>query len=233
MECWLLNAAHLHHVPGRKTDVADAARIAQLVEHAPGPPQLRAAPPGPRVARADPLPQDPDPAAQPGGPAARQGPGRTPGPELSSVATDVVGVLRPGDAGSPGGRHPRPGGAGALAKGRLRSKLPALREALAGRFRTDHHGLLVAQILAHIEDLDETIAALSARIQQVIGPFAEQVALLDTNPRGRPARRRRHPGRDRPGHGPVPHRGPPRLLGAGGVRGTTSVGRQASVGADP
>ena len=35
----------------------------------------------------------------------------------------------------------------ALAKGRLRSKLPALREALAGRFRTDHHGLLVAQIL--------------------------------------------------------------------------------------
>ena len=33
LECWLLNAAHLHHVPGRKTDVADAAWIAQLVEH--------------------------------------------------------------------------------------------------------------------------------------------------------------------------------------------------------
>ena len=33
VECWLLNAAHLHHVPGRKTDVADAAWIAQLVEH--------------------------------------------------------------------------------------------------------------------------------------------------------------------------------------------------------
>jgi transposase len=26
VECWLLNAAHLHNVPGRKTDVADAAR---------------------------------------------------------------------------------------------------------------------------------------------------------------------------------------------------------------
>jgi transposase len=24
VECWLLNAAHLHNVPGRKTDVADA-----------------------------------------------------------------------------------------------------------------------------------------------------------------------------------------------------------------
>jgi transposase len=33
VECWLLNATHLHHVPGRKTDVADAAWIAQLVEH--------------------------------------------------------------------------------------------------------------------------------------------------------------------------------------------------------
>jgi hypothetical protein len=33
VECWLLNAAHLHNVPGRTTDVADAAWIAQLVEH--------------------------------------------------------------------------------------------------------------------------------------------------------------------------------------------------------
>jgi transposase len=69
-----------------------------------------------------------------------------------------------------------------LAKGRLRIKLPALRAALAGRFRTDHHGLLVAQILAHIDYLDETIAMLPARIEQVIAPFAEQVALLDTIP---------------------------------------------------
>jgi transposase len=33
LECWLLNAAHLHNVPGRKTDVADAAWTCQLVEH--------------------------------------------------------------------------------------------------------------------------------------------------------------------------------------------------------
>src|SRR5215469_10181474 len=32
-ECWLLNARHMHNVPGRKTDQADAAWIAQLVEH--------------------------------------------------------------------------------------------------------------------------------------------------------------------------------------------------------
>ncbi|THJ37412.1 IS110 family transposase [Candidatus Frankia alpina] len=32
-ECWLLNAAHVRNVPGRKTDVADAVWIADLVAH--------------------------------------------------------------------------------------------------------------------------------------------------------------------------------------------------------
>lgn len=32
-DCWLLNARHMRNVPGRKTDVADAAWIAQLLEH--------------------------------------------------------------------------------------------------------------------------------------------------------------------------------------------------------
>src|SRR3954465_5658673 len=32
-QVWLLNAEHLHNVPGRKTDVADSAWIAQLLEH--------------------------------------------------------------------------------------------------------------------------------------------------------------------------------------------------------
>src|SRR5712692_4753990 len=31
--CWLLNAQHLHNVPGRKSDVIDSAWICQLVEH--------------------------------------------------------------------------------------------------------------------------------------------------------------------------------------------------------
>ncbi len=33
MECWLLNAAHMKAVPGRKSDVKDAEWIAQLLEH--------------------------------------------------------------------------------------------------------------------------------------------------------------------------------------------------------
>jgi transposase len=170
MECWLLNGAHLHNVPGRKTDVADAAWTCQLVEHGLVRPSFEVAPPGPRAARADPLPQDPAPGAQPGGPTAGQGPSRTPGPELSSVATDIIGASgRAMLEALVAGTHD-PQVLAPLAKGRLRTKLPALRAALAGRFRTDQHGLLVAQILAHIDDLDETIAVLSARIEQVIAP---------------------------------------------------------------
>ena len=33
MEAWLLNAAHMKAVPGRKSDVRDAEWIAQLLEH--------------------------------------------------------------------------------------------------------------------------------------------------------------------------------------------------------
>jgi transposase len=33
LEVWLINAEHLHNVPGRKTDVADSVWIAQMVEH--------------------------------------------------------------------------------------------------------------------------------------------------------------------------------------------------------
>ena len=32
-ECWLLNARHARNLPGRKTDLADAAWLCQLVEH--------------------------------------------------------------------------------------------------------------------------------------------------------------------------------------------------------
>src|ERR1700675_500403 len=69
-----------------------------------------------------------------------------------------------------------------LAKGTLRRKIPELREALRGRFRDEHHGLLVGHILAHIDYLDETIAALTARIHEVVAPFSDRVELLDTIP---------------------------------------------------
>lgn len=54
-------------------------------------------------------------------------------------------------------------------------------QALTGRFRT-HHGLLVGQLLAHLDYLDEAIDALSAQIDILIAPFTAEMARLDTIP---------------------------------------------------
>jgi transposase len=72
-----------------------------------------------------------------------------------------------------------------LARGRLRAKLPALREALEGRFGP-HHGLLVGEMLARIDQMDETIGRLSAEVARVTAPFSPLLALLMTIP-GEPA----------------------------------------------
>jgi transposase len=68
-----------------------------------------------------------------------------------------------------------------LAKGRLRAKLPALREALVGRFDAQH-ALLVGAILAHLDFLDEQIELLSSAIEEQLAPFAAAVELLCTIP---------------------------------------------------
>jgi transposase len=178
--CWLLNAHHLKAVPGRKTDVKDAEWICQLLEHG----LVRASFVPPReirelrdltryrktqfqertreVQRLDKVLQDA-------------------GIKLSSVASQVLGVSgRRMLEALVSGTHD-PVVLAELAKGRLRAKLPALREALEGRFRT-HHATLVARILAHVDYLDEAIAGLSGEVEQVIAPFAAQLALLDTIP---------------------------------------------------
>jgi hypothetical protein len=66
-----------------------------------------------------------------------------------------------------------------LARGKLRAKLPALRQALAGRFEA-HHALVIGAILAHLDFLDEQIERLSDAIEDQLGPFATGVALASS-----------------------------------------------------
>jgi transposase len=56
-----------------------------------------------------------------------------------------------------------------------------LREALEGRFGA-HHGLLVGEMLARIDQMDETIGRLSAEVARVAAPFSPLLALLVTIP---------------------------------------------------
>ena len=69
-----------------------------------------------------------------------------------------------------------------LAKGKMRAKIPQLQEALQSRFKVEHHGVLVAQLLAHIDTLDQSIALLSERIEAMLAPHAQIVELLCTIP---------------------------------------------------
>jgi len=64
-----------------------------------------------------------------------------------------------------------------LAKGKLRAKIPALKEALEGRFDS-HHALLIGAILAHLDFLDEQIERLSDAIEEQLRPFQAAVELL-------------------------------------------------------
>src|SRR5829696_4894218 len=133
LEVWLINAEHLHNVPGRKTDVADSAWIAQMVEHGlvrpsfvPPPPirELRDLTRHRRtlveertrvVQRLEKVMQDA-------------------GIKLTSVASALLtksgrAILEALLAG-----QDDPDALAQLARGRLRAKIPALRQALAGRF---------------------------------------------------------------------------------------------------
>jgi transposase len=105
-----------------------------------------------------------------------------------------------------------PGVLADLAIGKLCKRIPALREALEGRFDQEHV-LIVSQILSNIDCLDEAIDQLSEEIEQRIGPFAPQRELLKTIPGVNQRTRRGTDRRDRRGHERLPDPQAPRLMG--------------------
>jgi transposase len=149
---WVINAEHLRNVPGRKTDVADSVWIAQLIEHGLVSPSF--VPPrqvrllrdltrhGRRlteertrtIQRLEKVLQDA-------------------GIKLTSVASTILGKTGRAILAALLAGEEDPTVLAELAKGRLRPKIPALREALVHRFRLEHHGVLVAQMLAHVDFL--------------------------------------------------------------------------------
>ena len=154
-QCMLVNARHVKQVPGRKTDVSDAAWLCQLLEA--GLLNASFVPPKPirtlrnltRYRKAQ--------------IAERQREANRlhkiledTGIKLDCVATDILGVSGRAmlDALVQGTTDPEV--LADLARGRLRAKIPALREALEGRF-DEEHALVVGAILAHIDFLAPTL----------------------------------------------------------------------------
>ncbi len=100
---------------------------------------------------------------------------------MASVASDVLGISGRVMLEALVQGTTDPAMLAELARGRLRGKLPALRQALAGRFR-GHHAFLIEQLLAHLDYLDEAIGILSGQVETVIAPFADALTRLDSIP---------------------------------------------------
>ena len=175
-----VNPTHLKHVPGRKTDVKDCPWIAECLEH--GLLQASFIPPveirdlrdltryrrqlvnehSAEVNRVQKVLEDAN-------------------IKLASVATDVMGVSGRAMLAALMSGERNAEVSAELAKGRLRNKKGELALALQGLFRP-HHVLLLTQILSHLEYLEESIAELEAKIEEMCRPFEEQIRLLDTIP---------------------------------------------------
>jgi transposase len=177
-ELLLVNARHVKILPGRKTDVKDAEWLAELLEHG----LLRGSFVPPAVIRElrdltryrKRLIQTHTAEAQRIGKTLEDA-----GIRLDSVASSVLGVSGRAmlTALVAGERDPQV--LAELARGRLRTKLPELREALHGRFSA-HHALLVRLALEHVEQLERSIDELGAEIDRVIAPFERARDHLDT-----------------------------------------------------
>jgi transposase len=176
----LVNAAHVKVVPGRKRDVGDAEWLAELLRHG----LLRASfvPDRParevreltryrsslvreRTAEVNRLQKTLEGANL----------------KLASVVSDVTGVsARKMLAELVAGTEDAAALAD-LAVGQLRRKLPELEQALTARMAA-HQRFMLAQHLAHIDFLDEQIAAVGAEIAERLRPFEPQLAILDSIP---------------------------------------------------
>jgi transposase len=176
----LVNAAHTANVPRRKTDVQDCAWIAQLLEcgllrgsFVP-PPAIRELRDLTRYRKA--ILQDRTREANRLHKVLEDA-----GVKLPTVASDVLGVSRRAMLTALVAGTTDPTVLADLARGRLRAKLPRLRQALTGRFR-GHHAFLVSELLAHLDYLDETILTLGAAIEGHLAPLATALARLQTIP---------------------------------------------------
>lgn len=179
-ELWLCNAAHVKNVPGRKTDLSDAAWLADVAAHGMVRPSLVPPPPvrqlreltryrktqvDARVREIQRLEKTLQDA----------------GIKLTSVASSVWSVSSRHmiEALIEGERDPAV--LAAMAKSRLRAKIPQLEEAFSGHFGA-HHAIVCRQIIEHIDFLDQSIIALTNEVTTRLVPFEAAVAIMTSVP---------------------------------------------------
>jgi transposase len=179
-ELLLVNPQHIKRVPGRKTDVQDSEWLADLLQHG----LLKASfiPPVEQRDRRDLTRQRTQLVRDRASVLNRiQKVLEGANIKLSSVVSKIDGLSSRAILAEIVADRLNPAQLDALVHGRLRDKLPELEQALTGRVRP-HHRFLLAQHLAHLDFLDEQIAAYSQEVERQTAPFDELVELLDTIP---------------------------------------------------
>jgi transposase len=179
-ELLLVNAQHVKHVPGRKTDVRDCEWLAELLQHGlltasfvPERAQrelreltrYRTAVIRERAAEVNRLQKTLEGANIKLGDVASDLQGRS--------ATEMLIGLVTGQ-----------GSAAELAqraRGRMKEKIPELEKALTGQFGA-HQRFLVARQLAHIDYLDHLLRDLDAQVKERLRPFQPVIERLDSIP---------------------------------------------------
>jgi transposase len=181
VECWVVNARDVKNVPGRpETDRLDAVWLCKLAERGMLRPSL-VPPPWQRELldlcryrrtliqertrekqRAEKLLEDTQ-------------------IKLSALISDIFGVFGRNmlEALIAGQRDPYV--LAQMARGSMHKKISVRQEALTGHF-PDHHGYLLRMMPGRVDALTAQIEALTGRIEEVIAPFACQVAQLDEVP---------------------------------------------------
>jgi transposase len=178
-ELTLCNARHVKNVPGRKTDVSDAQWLCQLMQAG----LLRASfvPPKPqRRLRTLTRYRKTQIAERKRETNRLHKALEDTGIKLDCVASDILGKSGRAMLNALVAGTTDPEVLADLAQGKLRAKIPALKQALEGRFEA-HHALVIGAILAHLDFLEEQIARLSAAIEEQLGPTGlAGVALAST-----------------------------------------------------
>ncbi len=179
-ELVLANAAHVKAVPGRKTDVADATWLADLLAHG--------------LVRASFVPDEPTQELRAllrtrkqlvrertGHVQRLQKTLEDANLKLEGVVTDIMGLSgrRMVEAVIAGEDDPE--ALAALADRRIKAAPERLREALRGRV-TPRHRFLLALHLRQVDALDAAIAAIDLEVESQLEPFRTATRLLSSIP---------------------------------------------------
>jgi transposase len=177
---FVVNAAHMKAVPGRKTDVQDAVWICDLMRHGLLKPSF--IPPRPQRElrelvryRISLIRERADEANRiqkvlEGG-----------NIKLGSVVSDILGKSGRAILTAIAGGTETPEELAALADSRIRATPAEVAEALRGRLN-DHQRMLLRMQLDHVRYLDQQITALDAEVAKRLAPFEAQLKQLDTIP---------------------------------------------------